>query len=70
MVNPVQTILFDVLLVGSALWVLAAMVAEAVRGRRPEVGTRQGVRCNAAVSRQKRALRHSRGQVVGQRRAA
>ncbi len=41
MVNPVLTVLVDLLLIGSALGILSAMVAEAWVDRRPRVGARR-----------------------------
>jgi hypothetical protein len=38
-VNPVLTIAFDLFLIGSAAGVIAGMVAEYFRGRRPVIGT-------------------------------
>ncbi|MEX1103111.1 MAG: hypothetical protein WED87_02605 [Dehalococcoidia bacterium] len=66
MVNPVLTILFNLLLVGSALTIVAAMVQEYFDSRTDSVGGRTAARgCSAAPpssaatlqSRQRRAIR-------------
>ncbi len=71
MLNPLATILVDVLLIGGALAVLWGMVAEAMAARRPRVGMRRGpgawVRQHGPATR---AARVSRTMVVGSRRAA
>ncbi|GIW13807.1 MAG: hypothetical protein KatS3mg062_1246 [Tepidiforma sp.] len=67
MVNPVLTILVDLVLVGGALSILAVMVTEAVVDRRPRVGGRR----NPAV---RQASRRRAGRpvylTVGARRVA
>ncbi|MEX0782631.1 MAG: hypothetical protein WD557_08275 [Dehalococcoidia bacterium] len=66
MVNPVLTILFNLLLVGSALTIVAAMVQEYFDSRMDSVGGRPAARRRSAAppssaatlqSRQRRALR-------------
>lgn len=50
MVNPVLTILFDMILIGSALFVVAGMVREYLESRGPAVGgtaSRAGARLTA-----------------------
>ncbi|WP_322795287.1 hypothetical protein [Tepidiforma sp.] len=42
MVNPGLTILVDLVLIGTAAFLLAAMATEAIEARRPHVGRRQG----------------------------
>lgn len=44
MVNPVLTIIFDLFLIGSALALVSAMVAEYLASREPHVGSVRAAR--------------------------
>jgi hypothetical protein len=69
MVNPVATILFDLFLVGTAVVLVAAMVAEALAARRPSVGTHLG-RAHLARRSPRPAHGHDAGRLVEARRRA
>ena len=51
MVNPVLTILFDLVLIGTALGLIAAMAAEYLASREPHVGSERAVRRAPVVRR-------------------
>jgi hypothetical protein len=71
MVNPVLTILVDLVLIGSALGILSAMVTEALADRRPAVGLRRPAsRPSSASHRQRQRRDRAVRLTVGTRRAA
>lgn len=51
MVNPVLTIIFDLVLIGTALGLISAMAAEAWVSRQPHVGSERAVRRAPAMRR-------------------
>lgn len=51
MVNPVLTIIFDLVLIGTALGLISAMVAEYFVSREPHVGSERAVRRAPAIRR-------------------
>ncbi len=61
MINPVLTILFDLFIVGSALTIVASLVAEQWAMREPAVGRVRRARPVVVASRSRRAGRARRG---------
>lgn len=66
MVNPVLTVLVDLVLIGSALAILSAMVAEGWVDRRPRVGAKRIRPQRLPPTRRDRGLQLT----VGSRRVA
>ncbi len=64
MINPVLTILFDLFIVGSALAIIASLVAEQWAMREPAVGRVRRARPVVVASRHGRATRARRGSRV------
>ena len=60
MINPVLTILFDLFIVGSALAIVAALIAEQWAMREPSVGPVRRSRPMVVASRSTRTARQTR----------
>lgn len=70
MVNPLLTVLVDLALVGGALFIAAAMVAEAWTDRRPSVGSRRPGRATQSGRPESAGRRLQLRYAVGSRRVA
>lgn len=70
MVNPTLTVIVDSVLVGSALWILSAMLTEALSERRPSVGMRRPEARGSTVRHRSPRRARAVQLTVGARRAA
>ncbi|MES4792004.1 MAG: hypothetical protein C4321_02560 [Chloroflexota bacterium] len=70
MVNPVLTVIVDLVLIGSALWILSAMLTEALGERHPSVGMRRPAARGGTVRHRSPRRARTVRLTVGARRAA
>jgi hypothetical protein len=69
MVHPLLTVLFDFMLIGTAITVIATMIAEHVASRQPAVGRPRVARTPVAAGRAPRAVWHNPPAIAARRAA-